>query len=142
MKTTIKKTVNGINVTTFENAAGYFVMIDDEFHSFKTIKAAVEFIQTITQPETLTDRQLDNRMKKLADLDAQIKALQDARDALKDEITAAMTGDALDLPSFTVKWTDVTSKRFDSKAFKADHPETYDEYSKETTTKRFTYKAK
>lgn len=142
MKTTIKKTVNGINITTFENAAGYFVMIGDEFHSFKSIKAAVEFIQALTKPETLTERQLDNRMKKLADLDAQIKAMQDARDALKEEITEAMTGDTLELPSFSVKYTEVTSNRFDSKAFKADHPEMYADYTKESTAKRFTYKAK
>lgn len=107
-----------------------------------TTKTSVIFTVQPEELKGLTDRQLDNRMKKLADLDAQIKALQDARDALKDEITAAMTGDALDLPSFTVKWADVTSKRFDGKAFKADHPETYDAYSKETTAKRFTYKAK
>ena len=39
---------------------------------------------------------------------------------------------------YRVRWMDVTSKRFDSKAFKNDHPEIYDSYLCPSTSKRFT----
>ena len=35
-------------------------------------------------------------------------------------------------------WKNVTSSRFDSKRFKADHGDLYGQYSKATTTTRFT----
>lgn len=39
---------------------------------------------------------------------------------------------------FTVRYKAVKSSRFDSKRFKADDPEMYSQYMKETVSRRFT----
>ena len=38
---------------------------------------------------------------------------------------------------YTVRWTDVTTKRFDSKKFKAAHPELYEQFLRESHSRRF-----
>lgn len=39
---------------------------------------------------------------------------------------------------YQIRWIDVTSKRFDSKAFKNDYPDIYNSYLCPSTSKRFT----
>ncbi|MDE5771348.1 MAG: hypothetical protein K2I06_06930, partial [Ruminococcus sp.] len=61
-------------------------------------------------------------------------------DGLKDEIKAYMEKNQtteLTVDIFTVHWTETTSERFDSRAFKNDNEELYSEYLRTTTTKRF-----
>ena len=98
------------------------------------------------QPEdikpALTERQINNRMKKISDLDAEIKRLQALRDSVADEVKEAMTGEVIETDAFKVTYKDVTTNRFDSKAFKAEYPDVYKEYCKTSTCKRFTYTAK
>lgn len=94
---------------------------------------------TIAQAKGLTDRQIDNRMKRIQDLDAEIKRLQAERDELKDQVAAAVTGER-STAHFTVRNQEVTSQKFDSKAFKSDHPKMYADYCKAATSFRFTYK--
>lgn len=89
----------------------------------------------------MTNRMIDNRCKKLAELDAQIKALQAAADAIKDEIKADMEKEnqtEIITGNFTVRWKDVTSNRLDSTALKKALPDVYRLYTKATVTKRFT----
>lgn len=95
---------------------------------------------TVVTPAGLTDRQIDNRMKRIQDLDAEIKRLQSERDDLRDQVAAAVTGER-STAHFTVRNQEVTSQKFDSKAFKADHPKMYADYCKAVTSFRFTYKA-
>ena len=90
----------------------------------------------------LTERQINNRMKKIADLDAEIKKLQAAREALADEVKQAMKADTIETGAYKITYKEITSARFDSKAFKADHPKQYAAYTKQQTYKRFTYTAK
>lgn len=90
---------------------------------------------------TLTDRQVNNRLDKIAALEAQIKALEEAKNALKAEVIAAM-GDLRETDKYTVHNTTVTTNRFDSTRFKKDHKDLYDEYLKASTSTRFSYKAK
>lgn len=110
----------------------------------KTTQNAQTAVIFTLNPEDirLTDRQINNRMRKIADLDAQIKALQTARDALADEVKQAMTADTLETADFKVTYKPVTTNRFDSKRFKADHPDQYADYCKPSTCSRFTYTAK
>lgn len=89
----------------------------------------------------LTDRQINNRMKKIADLDAEIKRLQAERDALADEVKAAIT-DTFESDLFKVTYKEVTSRRFDSTAFKKDHADLYEAYRKPSTTRPFKYTVK
>lgn len=93
-------------------------------------------------PSGLTDRQFDNRGKKLAAIDAQIKELEKQRDMIRDEIITGMNGATeYETAAFRFFFKTIKSSRFDSKAFKAAQPETYTAYCKESSTQRFTYTA-
>lgn len=73
-------------------------------------------------------------LRRMADeIAAEIETLQDA---IKSEMTARNT-DTLTGTDWKVTWKAVTSKRFDSAAFKKTHGELYEQYTKETTSKRF-----
>ena len=88
-----------------------------------------------------TNRQIDNRCRKLAAIDEQIKALQAAADEIKDEIKKDMEKEnqtEIITGNFTVRWKDVTSNRLDSTALKKALPDVYRLYTKTTVTKRFT----
>ncbi len=91
----------------------------------------------------MTDRQLDNRMKKLQELNAKIKELTELADALKDEIKADLeekNEDEHDTGSFVIRWKMVSQKRLDNTALKADLPDVYAKYSKDSSYKQFSYK--
>lgn len=107
-----------------------------------TKKETVAAIVWQYTPNGLTDRQFDNRGKKLAAIDAQIKELEKQRDMIRDEIVAGMNGATeYETAAFRFFFKTVKSSRFDSKAFKAAQPETYAAYCKDSSTKRFTYNA-
>lgn len=92
----------------------------------------------------MTNRQLDNRVKKLQDLEAQIKALEEQADAIRDEIKADLTEKGEDEHStgnFIIRWKEIISKRLDSKALKAALPDVFATYSKESSSRRFTVTA-
>lgn len=62
-------------------------------------------------------------------------------ESLKDSIKATMLDkdtDELIAGTHIVRWTTVLSSRFDSTAFKKKHEELYKEYTKQTTSRRFT----
>ena len=74
----------------------------------------------------------------------ELKAMQDELTAeittIEDEIKAEMlsTGtDEMQIDIFKIRYKLVESKRFDSAAFKATHAELYNQYTKTTTTRRF-----
>ena len=93
---------------------------------------------------TMTNRQLDNRVKKLQDLEAQIKALEEQADAIRDEIKADLTEkgeDEHNTGAFLIRWKEIISKRLDSKALKAALPDVFATYSKESSSRRFTVTA-
>ncbi len=69
----------------------------------------------------------------IAELEAEAEALTDKiKSAMIDQGKEVLTGDG-----WKASWKNVTSSRFDSKSFKADHSDLYTAYSKPTTTCRF-----
>lgn len=69
----------------------------------------------------------------IAELEAQAEALTDAiKGAMVEQGKEALTGDG-----WKASWKNVNSRRFDSKAFKAEHADLYDAYSKQTVSTRF-----
>ena len=69
----------------------------------------------------------------IAELEAEAEALTDKiKGAMVDQGKETLTGDG-----WKASWKNVTSSRFDSKAFKAAHSDLYTEYSKPVTTCRF-----
>ena len=61
-------------------------------------------------------------------------------DTIEDEIKAEMTArntEEMSVDVYKVRWTKVTSSRFDTSAFKKTHAELYNQYTKQTETRRF-----
>lgn len=79
--------------------------------------------------------------KDLLSVRAMIAELEAEAEALTDKIKSTMIErgeEALQGDGWKASWKNVNSSRFDSKAFKADHADLYAQYSKATTTTRFT----
>lgn len=89
----------------------------------------------------MTDRTLNGHIAEALALKAKIKALQDKLDSHTDKIKNAMADRNITDYSHgdtKVSYKAITSKRFDTTAFKRDNPELAAEYIKESTTMRFT----
>lgn len=89
----------------------------------------------------MTNLNLDERIAELKELEAMAKQINEEAEAIKDEIKAELnrrqTAEVTTV-HYTVRYKEVTSSRFDSKSFKAEHSELYKAYTKESTSKRFT----
>lgn len=88
----------------------------------------------------MTEKMIENRVKKLQELEAQIEALEAAADAVREEIKADMSVRGLDelkTRHFVIRWKEVVSSRIDSKALKAELPAVYGRFCKATTCRRF-----
>ena len=84
--------------------------------------------------------ELTNTIRALRELNVIIETAQAEAEAIKDIIKAEMTAmetDELRAGEYKVTWKPVTSSRFDSTAFKRTHAELYNQYCKESTTRRF-----
>ena len=87
------------------------------------------------------ERALQNRIEKLKELERQQDELQKQIDSLKDQIKKDMEEKGVDemrAGSFLVRWKMVFSSRFDAKAFQAEHGNLYEQYLKQTKSRRFT----
>jgi predicted phage-related endonuclease len=82
---------------------------------------------------TSTVRALKELKLMAADIAADIETLEDR---IKAEMTKRNT-DELTVDVFKVRWTTMTSHRFDSAAFKLTHAALYQQYSKPVATRRF-----
>lgn len=88
----------------------------------------------------MTDRTLKDKAAKLADINRQVAALQEQADQLKASITAEMEARAVEelkAGSNVIRWKEVHSTRFDSKAFQQQHSGLYEQYAKPSTYRRF-----
>ena len=86
------------------------------------------------------EKEFTAKIRQIKELEQQKKQTEETISALKDEIKVFMDKNKtseLSVDIFTVHWSESTSERFDSKAFKKDNEELYAEYLKPSTTKRF-----
>lgn len=84
--------------------------------------------------------ELNTTAHDLMSVRAMIAELEAEAEALTDKIKAAMAErgeESIQGDGWKATWKNVTSSRFDSKAFKAAHADLYGQYSKSTTTTRF-----
>ena len=92
-----------------------------------------------------TNRMIENRVKKIQDLESQKKHLADEIERLKQELKSEMEDQGVSViqteKGVTVRWQEIVSDRFDSKNFKAEHPKFYNEYVKSSVSHRFTWTA-
>lgn len=87
------------------------------------------------------ERALQNRIEKMKELERQQEALQKQIDELKEQIKQDMEQkgvEELQAGSFLIRWKMVLSNRFDAKAFKKEHESLYNQYLKQTQSRRFT----
>lgn len=87
-----------------------------------------------TKDITAKVRRLKRLQAKADELQSEINTIQDE---LKAELTAQNT-EELNAGEYKIRFTTVTSNRFDSKSFKALYSELYKQFTKQTTSRRFT----
>jgi len=88
----------------------------------------------------MSGKELTNKVREFKELQIFIQQLQEEAEAIKAEITAEMEArqtEEMLVDVFKVRYTTVTSSRFDTMAFKATHKELYSQYAKPSIGKRF-----
>lgn len=88
----------------------------------------------------MTNKMIDNRVRKLKDLNNQIRELEEKAAELREELTREIErrdAEELRTDNFLVKWTKVITNRFDSKSFKSELPSLYQSYLKASESRRF-----
>lgn len=85
----------------------------------------------------MTERMIENRIKKLQEIEAQQKELEAQAEALKADMESKGV-DELKTKNFIVRWKEIISSRLDSKALKAALPDVYGQFCKPSTSRRFT----
>lgn len=89
----------------------------------------------------MTERMIENRIKKLQEIERQQKALEEQAEAIKAELKADLEErgtDELKTKNFLIRWKEIVSNRLDGKALKAVLPEIYAQYTRQSTSRRFT----
>lgn len=89
-------------------------------------------------------RAIENRVRKLQELEQMKKELDKQIEALKDEIKEDMDSKGLEeqkVGDYMVRFITVVTSRFDSSKLKKDNAELYSRYLKETSCRRFTVTA-
>lgn len=91
--------------------------------------------------KTMSANEMTQKVRELKELKAMIDELSAEVATIEDEIKAEMTArnvNEMAVDVFKIRWTPVTSSRFDSSAFKKVHGDLYAQYTKQTTSRRFT----
>ena len=84
----------------------------------------------------MTEKMIENRIKKLQAIEAQREELEAQADAIRAELKADLEEKGtqeLKTKNFIVRWKEIVSSRLDGKALKAALPDVY----KASTTRRF-----
>ena len=84
--------------------------------------------------------ELNSTARDLMSVRAMIDELQAEAEALTDKLKGHMIDQGTEVlqgDGWKATWKNVSSSRFDNKAFKADHADLYGQYSQATTTTRF-----
>lgn len=89
----------------------------------------------------MTDKMIDNRIRKIQAIEAQVKELEAQAESIRAELKADMEGKNLDeynTGSFIVRWKEIVTARLDTKALKTALPDVFESFSKESRSRRFT----
>lgn len=88
----------------------------------------------------MSTMEMENKIAKLQEWEALAEEAKAEAEALRDEIKAEMNKrdtEELEAGRFIIRWTSVLSNRFDTTSFKKDHAEMYKQYTKQTSSRRF-----
>lgn len=84
--------------------------------------------------------EMEKKITALKEWEALLSEAQAEVEALKDEIKAEMLArntEEMTAGKYICRWTSVLSNRFDSTTFKKEHAEMYKQYTKQTSSRRF-----
>ena len=85
-------------------------------------------------------KELNAKIAQLQEWETLAKEAAAEAEAIKDEIKAVMNEQATEemtVDTHIVRWTTTLSNRFDTTTFKKEHNEMYRQYTKQTTSRRF-----
>lgn len=88
----------------------------------------------------MSTNELTAKVRKLKRLQLKAEELNDEIKAVQDELKAIMTAQNLEemkAGTFKIRFIPVTSNLFDTAAFKKTHLDLYNQYIKQTTSRRF-----
>ena len=88
----------------------------------------------------MSANELTSKVRELKELKAFAEQLADEIAAIEDLIKAEMTErntEEMTVDVFKIRWTRMTSSRFDTAAFKKTHADLYAQYTKQTESRRF-----
>lgn len=105
-----------------------------------TIKILKPEIIEFPQKETLTDRQIDNRIRKLSELEKEAKKLKKEIEEIKNEIKSVMNSEEIRTTKWVIRNTEYESEKLDTKRLKEEHAALCAEYVKTVKSSRFSYK--
>lgn len=89
----------------------------------------------------MTTIEMTRKLHDLKNLEALIAEAEAEAEAIKDSIKLEMTAQGIEemtVDIYKVRYKTVISSRFDSKAFKTTHADLYNQYTKQTESRRFT----
>ncbi len=90
---------------------------------------------------SMTEKMIENRIRKLQEIEARQKELEASAEAIRAELKADLEEkgvDELKTRNFIVRWKEIVSSRLDGKALKAALPDVYGQFCKASRTRRFT----
>ncbi len=85
--------------------------------------------------------EIETRVAALQEWEAIAEEARAEAEALRDQIKAEMLSrdtEELEAGRFIVRWTSVLSSRFDTTSFKKEHAEMYRQYTRQSSSRRFT----
>ena len=88
----------------------------------------------------MTNNEIQAKARELRELKAMAEELTAEITAIEDTIKAELTArcvEEMTAGEYKIRWTTVTSNRFDSSAFKKVLPDLYSQYCKPTVSRRF-----
>lgn len=92
----------------------------------------------------MTNAEIITKIEALNEWEALLEEAKAEADAIRDDLKAEMLSqetEELSAGQYIVRWTSVTSNRFDSANFKKALPEIYKAYLKQVSSKRFSISA-
>ena len=84
--------------------------------------------------------ELESKIKELKELEAMAHELNTEIESLKDELKAVLVSEnkeELVTGAYILRYTTVTTNRFDSTTFKKTYSDLYKQFTKQTTSRRF-----
>ncbi len=94
-----------------------------------------------TEDKTMSQNELTSKIRELKELKTMADEIAAEITAIEDDIKAEMTArntEEMTVDVYKVRWTKITSSRFDSTAFKKAMPELAEKFTKATESRRFT----